>query len=384
MSVVIPVKDDAPLLDTCLAALNQQDVAALEIIVVDDGSSDASAEVARRHGATVLTEIRPGMARASAAGYDHAAGDIIARLDADSVPASNWIRTIITAAAQQPGVDAFTGSGTFTDGPPQWQHAAARLYLGAYYVTASLALTHVPLFGSNFAMRRTAWIDVRNDAHLDDTGLHDDFDLAYHLGRTHRIRYIPGLRLGISMRPLLAGGGMLRTVRGFRTVLTHWPHDLPRLRLARRAALTIKDDRLREFQSLLAVDALNIALLLTSPAWTDGRRPRDRRRSQRQWVLGVTATSSWTLAALANRQLQRTQPTQASADPSAPRARRLVILGLALNTLGATAGIIRASTMSPPRRSDAARNTYLLVGGTLISVAYLKVLRPNPPWQRNR
>jgi hypothetical protein len=60
------------------------------------------------------------------------------------------------------------------------------------------------------------------------------------------------------------------------------------------------------------------------------------------------------------------------------------MLGLGLNTFGASAGIIRAWTMSPPRWSDAMRNTYLLVGGTLISAAYLKILRPKPPWQTKR
>lgn len=233
LSVVIPVKNDARMLESCLASLARQERApGFQLIVVDNGSADGSAAVATRAGATVLFEARPGIAAASETGYDHARGDIIARIDADTVLPVDWVRNLLDAFQGAPRVDAVTGPAGFLDGPRLLRRPAAVAYLGAYFVLGALALTHVPVFGSNFAMRRSAWESVRNEIHL-SPDLHDDFDLSFHLGERHRIRFAPRVRVGISMRPLIDGAGWRRVRRGFRSVAIHWPHDLPWRRLAR-------------------------------------------------------------------------------------------------------------------------------------------------------
>ncbi|MGP5227005.1 glycosyltransferase family 2 protein [Arthrobacter rhombi] len=234
VSVVIPVKDDAGKLLHCLEALARQQMAPREIIVVDNGSSDDSAGVARRNGAEVLFEPRPGIGVASAAGYNRARGDILARLDADSVPAPDWIATILRSFHADASVDAITGPAHFNDGPSALRRPALLAYLLPYFALSSLALGHVPLFGSNMAFRRRAWHEVRNHLHTDRWLVHDDFDLSFHLGVEHVLRFVPTLRTGISMRPFHDGAAALRLRRGFHTVFLHWPHDLPWLRLTRR------------------------------------------------------------------------------------------------------------------------------------------------------
>ena len=78
VSVVIPVKDDAEVLRRCLAALAAQTVPANEVVVVDNGSTDESAEVARSAGARVVAETEPGIPAASARGFDEAGCDVVA------------------------------------------------------------------------------------------------------------------------------------------------------------------------------------------------------------------------------------------------------------------------------------------------------------------
>ena len=110
VSVVIPVKDDAVLLQRCLAALARQTVAPVEVVVVDNGSVDRSAEVAAAYGARVVREAAPGIPAAAATGYDAAIGDVIARCDADSMPPPDWIDRLLDGL--RPGVDAVTGCGS--------------------------------------------------------------------------------------------------------------------------------------------------------------------------------------------------------------------------------------------------------------------------------
>ena len=107
VSVVIPVKDDARRLAVCLAAIRRQTVAPLEVVVVDNGSTDASAAVARAGGARVVREEHAGIPAASAAGYDAAIGDVIARLDADSIPPAEWVETIRGHLTERPDLQGF-------------------------------------------------------------------------------------------------------------------------------------------------------------------------------------------------------------------------------------------------------------------------------------
>ena len=157
LSVVVPVKDDAALLRRCLEALRMQTRRADQTIVVDNGSSDDSGDVARAAGATVVREPTPGIAAASARGYDVADGDVLLRLDADSVPPVDWVQRIGAAFEADPGLDALTGPGFFTDLTPARRTIGAMVYMAPYFGAIRLALGIVPLYGSNMAVRATAW-----------------------------------------------------------------------------------------------------------------------------------------------------------------------------------------------------------------------------------
>ncbi|WP_347976366.1 glycosyltransferase family 2 protein [Microbacterium sp. ProA8] len=243
ISVVIPVKDDDTELARCLGALARQTVPADEVIVVDNGSTDASAAVARAFGARLVRCETPGIPAASAAGYDAAGGDVILRLDADCVPDESWTAAMAAAFAARPDVAAFTGGARFIDGPPPLRAPLATLYLGAYAAVMIPTLGHLPLFGSNLGLRREAWLGIRSSVHRDPE-LHDDMDLAFHLGERGRIRRLSGARMGISMRPFAPGGAFgRRAVRGLRTVLVHFPHDFPPVRWTRRLLRRVRARR---------------------------------------------------------------------------------------------------------------------------------------------
>lgn len=237
VSVVVPALDDADVLARCLRALARQTVAPLEVVVVDNGSSDATAQVARDAGARVVTEPHRGIPAAAAAGYDAARGDVIGRLDADSVPGPDWVERVASRLARDRDAVAVTGTGVFVDLPAPVSAAAMTLYLGSYYALAGLAVGGTPLWGSSMAVRRDAWLEVRQDVTRRDPDVHDDLDLAFALGPRRRVRLDAGLRVGVSARSLRGAAQLRRRfMRARRTLHRHWrrqpPWDRWRARLA--------------------------------------------------------------------------------------------------------------------------------------------------------
>ncbi len=103
VSVVIPAYNAARVITSCVEALQEQELnLTYEIIVVDDGSSDNTADLAEESGAQVIrhTEKR-GAAAARNSGINAAAGDIICFTDADCKPKENWIQQILRPFSNQ-------------------------------------------------------------------------------------------------------------------------------------------------------------------------------------------------------------------------------------------------------------------------------------------
>jgi glycosyltransferase involved in cell wall biosynthesis len=230
VSVVIPVRDDAVALERCLQALARQTVPPLEVVVVDNASSDDSAAVAARYGARVVPEPRPGIPMAAAAGYDAAVGEVIARCDADTVPTPRWLERLAGRLADG-RLDAVTGVGRFYDLPRGVGWLTAFGYLGSYYLFTHLALGHTALWGSNMAVRRSAWVAVRDEVHRDAAEVHDDMDLAFVLGPGRRIRLDLRSSVGVSARSLHGRDQRRRRLRRARNTLEmNWADSPPWLR----------------------------------------------------------------------------------------------------------------------------------------------------------
>ena len=97
VSVVVPVFNGASTIGDMLQALVHQSgkPASLEIIVVDNGSTDETRAIVERFGVTLLAEPKRGPGAARNCGLRHAGGDLIAHLDADTLPTRNWLREIV-------------------------------------------------------------------------------------------------------------------------------------------------------------------------------------------------------------------------------------------------------------------------------------------------
>ncbi len=114
LSVVVPSFNGAGTLGICLEALRRTSGAGDEIIVVDDGSTDGTAEVAAGYGAIVVTNHRrSGPAAARNLGAGVARNDLLLFLDADVVVGADTIRRIREAFAADEGLVGLIGSYDF-------------------------------------------------------------------------------------------------------------------------------------------------------------------------------------------------------------------------------------------------------------------------------
>lgn len=122
ISVVVPARDAEAMLDECLASIERQDPQ--EIIVVDGESTDRTREIARRHGATVLSDGGRGLPAARMLGARAASTRFVALVDADVVlPAGSLERLRHELVAG--GYDAIQAGLESVSGPGYWGQALA-------------------------------------------------------------------------------------------------------------------------------------------------------------------------------------------------------------------------------------------------------------------
>lgn len=135
-SVVIPAFNSAATLTRAIESVRAQNWPAHEIIVVDDGSSDATAEVAGRFdGVRLIRQTNSGVSVARNAGAAAASGDWLAFLDADDWYAPDRLRLHAEWITEDPALDFLTGDYEYRDdggkllGTSMIQHESGRMML---------------------------------------------------------------------------------------------------------------------------------------------------------------------------------------------------------------------------------------------------------------
>ena len=184
-SVVVPAHNEADVLGRTLGSLRSQDFpGAVEVVVVDNGSVDGTADLARAGGVRVAEEPTLGVCAARQRGTDLARGQIVVSTDADTVHPPDWLSRIDAAFRGDPDLVAVGGPCRYED-PPGW--AAVLPRLGFALVAAAHRLTGRVgyLTATNVAFRREGFPGY--DTSLTQGG--DEVDLLRRLRGQGRVTW---------------------------------------------------------------------------------------------------------------------------------------------------------------------------------------------------
>ncbi len=157
ISIIMTAYNEEELLPKALKSVFAQDFPKedYEVIVVDNNSTDKSAEIAKSFGAKVISETTQGYVFALDRGTKEAKGEIIAVTDSDTLVATNWL-TQIARSFEDNGVVAVTGMADMRN---LGFITKIISYLAFYlFVKFNFLIGKPHLSGFNFALNREALI----------------------------------------------------------------------------------------------------------------------------------------------------------------------------------------------------------------------------------
>jgi GT2 family glycosyltransferase len=183
ISVVVCTHGGETTLGECLARLSALAYPDYEVIVVNDGSSEACSAIARAHDVTLIETEHRGLSHARNRGIEAARGEIVAFLDDDAYPDYDWLHYV--AAVLRANGHAGMGGPNI---PPDDDCFTAKCVAAApggpiHVLVSDREAEHVP--GCNMAFRR----DVLEEVGCFDESFKvagDDVDLCWRLQKAGR------------------------------------------------------------------------------------------------------------------------------------------------------------------------------------------------------
>ena len=178
LSIIIPAYNEERHLGSCLDAIAAQSEPPDEVIVVDNNSTDRTAEIAQSYPFVKLVrEKRQGRGHARNAGFDAAKSDLLGRINGNSILAPDWAERARDDWARWPRLGGVSGAA-ITPTIPYVRGLHSKLWTRLYYVWSETILRVHVLFGANMVISREAWDAVRAETCTDDTLVHEDQDIS--------------------------------------------------------------------------------------------------------------------------------------------------------------------------------------------------------------
>lgn len=232
VSIVIPAYNEEKGIAQTIETALKQDYPPLEVIVVDNNSSDNTSDVAKQHGAKVILEKKKGVAAARQAGFTHAKGDIIISTDADSRLPKDYVSKIITFFSKHENIIAVGGVARLYSGP--WTAKFVYRYISyPFFYLDRILSGGWNMSGFSMAIKKDAFLKTPgfNTDHM----IGEDVDISQKLRKIGKVTVEPTLIVYVSGRRYKDGY--------FKGMFDYAPHFLTRVLLRKTSVNTFEDIR---------------------------------------------------------------------------------------------------------------------------------------------
>jgi glycosyltransferase involved in cell wall biosynthesis len=173
-SIVIPCYNEAVYIGKCIESIraNDADHIQYEIVVVDNGSSDGSVEIAKKLGAKIIENAKGYISTLRNLGLRQARGNILVTLDADIIVPSHWLKR-----AKEFFDNGFIGALGFTLNVPESAGWVAKAWGNRIYQKLDKIVEVEVLSSTNIFMNRSVFEEINGFDETLKTGADKDLTL---------------------------------------------------------------------------------------------------------------------------------------------------------------------------------------------------------------
>jgi len=231
VSVIVCTRNGHDRIDPCLRACLAMLGRGFEIIVVDDGSSDGTADhIAHRYPEVRLIRLAAGgLSAARNAGAEAARGEILAFTDDDCEPDIEWVSRLRKGFGDE--TFAALGGPNLPPAAQSWEGAVVCAAPGApsHVMLNDIEAEHLP--GCNIAVRKSVFMEIGGfDPIFHTAG--DDVDFCWRLRDAgHRLGFVPGAFVWHTRRPSICA--FLKQQMGYgkaeRLLMKKHPHRFSKI-----------------------------------------------------------------------------------------------------------------------------------------------------------
>jgi glycosyltransferase involved in cell wall biosynthesis len=210
VSIVIPAHNEEAYLAQTIRSALAQDYSDFEVIVVNNASTDRTEEIAKEFpNITLINESRMGLPRAREAGRLAASGGIIANMDADCLPDSDWLAKG-SVYFSDASVAAVSGPYDYYDTGPVVRYVFLYTQMSIFWLTSKV----IQLPGIRAGALMTGGNNLIRSEALNKVGGYntaltfygEDTDIAQRIQKIGKVKFLPALKMRTSGRRLRKEG----------------------------------------------------------------------------------------------------------------------------------------------------------------------------------
>ena len=215
LAFVIPAYNEEALIGKCVESVLAEVKRSgrdCEIVVVNNNSTDRTAEIAAAAGARVVDEKQKGIVSARDGGFQATTAELVANIDGDTMVTPGWLDVVFEEFERDPRLVCLSGPYVYYD-LNAWQRFLVGGFYGLttliYWINRYVLRVGSVVQGGNFVLKRDAWIRAGGfNREIKFYG--EDTDVAVRLAKQGKVKFTHRLKMKTSGRRL-AEEGIIRT-----------------------------------------------------------------------------------------------------------------------------------------------------------------------------